>query len=367
MHKKLLFVIFAFLLVSVVCAAAVLAADNEQKTVRVGAYDNTPKIYRDASGEIKGFWADITNYIAKKENWNLVYVYDTWDEGLVRLQKGEIDLMVDVAKSEERKDVYDFNNETALFSWSMMYVRKGFEIKSFKDLAGKNIAIVKSSVHYTAPLGLKNILNSFAIDANIIDAQSMEDVFKLLDTQQADAGVVNWQFGVSNEDKFKVNPTGIVYNPAELNFAFTKNNNQNEYLISTIDSDLREIKDDKNSVYYQSIKTNFGKFLGEVQVVPKWWYYILIFLGALLVVAVAIFLAIKRYNKILKREISARTKELRSNEEKLRISKQELDKKIESLEKINRLMVGRELDMAKLKKEIESLKGAKDDVKDKNS
>jgi len=76
------------------CFSSAFAVEADSKTVRVGVYDNSPKIYKDANGDIKGFWADITNYIAEKEKWNLVYVYGTWDEGLARLEKGEIDLIV---------------------------------------------------------------------------------------------------------------------------------------------------------------------------------------------------------------------------------------------------------------------------------
>ncbi len=46
-------------------------------TVKVGVYDNYPKIYKDEQGNIKGFWADITNYIAEKEHWNLIYDFGT--------------------------------------------------------------------------------------------------------------------------------------------------------------------------------------------------------------------------------------------------------------------------------------------------
>lgn len=133
--KKILIAIFICL--QFCCFSSAFAAETDSKTVKVGVYDNSPKIYKDANGTIKGFWADITNYIAQKEGWNLIYVFGTWDEGLARLEKGEIDLMVDVAVSDARKEKYDFNNETALLSWSIIYTRKDFDIKSFKDLEGK--------------------------------------------------------------------------------------------------------------------------------------------------------------------------------------------------------------------------------------
>ncbi|MFA5009429.1 MAG: PAS domain S-box protein [Candidatus Paceibacterota bacterium] len=296
--------------------SSIFAVENDFKTFRVGVYDNAPKIYKDANGTIKGFWADITNAIAKKENWNLVYVYGTWDEGLARLEKGEIDMMVDVAVNEERKAKYDFNNEIALLSWSTIYARKGFNLESFKDLEGKNIAVIKSSVHYTAPLGLKNVLNSFGVSTNIIDVKNMEDVFKLLDANQADAGVVNWHFGILNESKYKVNRTGIFFNPSELNYAFTKNGSKNKYLISVLDFDLREMKDNQNSFYYTSIRVNFGKSLGEIQVWPRWLGGFLIVVGSFLMLIVFILLAMRQYQTNLRREISKKIQEIKESEEK---------------------------------------------------
>jgi len=305
-------IIFAVLFLS----SSAFAVETNSKTVRVGVYDNSPKIYKDANGDIKGLWADITNYIAQKENWNLIYVYGTWEEGLARLENGEIDLMVDVAVSDARKEKYDFNNESTLLSWSIIYTRKDFDIKSFKDLEGKNIAIMKSSVHYTAPLGLKNVLTSFGVTANIIDVKSMDDVFKLLDTNEADAGVVNWNFGVTNESKYKITRTGIIFNPSELNYALPKNGVKNSYLINVLDYHLRELKNNPNSIYYQSINTNFAKSLGAVEVLPKWLNTFLIVACVLLIIIAAVFLLMRQYQKTLRREINKGIHDIKESEEK---------------------------------------------------
>ncbi len=240
--------------------APVLAVKNDLKTVRVGIYDNSPKIYRDERGNIKGFWADIVNYIAKKEKWKLTYVFGTWEQGLKRLEKNEIDLMVDVAISKERKQKYDFNNETALITWGIFYTKKGVELNSFMDLQGKNIAVMRSGILYSGSGGLADILSSFGISANIINVEVYGDVFKLLDSGQADVGVVNWFYGIANEGQYKVNRTGIMFQPTDLKFALTKNSPQNSYLINVLDYHLREIKQDKNSVYYQALNENFGKY-----------------------------------------------------------------------------------------------------------
>lgn len=56
------------------------SADTTPRTVRVGLYDNPPKEYLDSSGNAKGLFPDVLNYIAKQENWKIQYVMGTFDE-----------------------------------------------------------------------------------------------------------------------------------------------------------------------------------------------------------------------------------------------------------------------------------------------
>jgi hypothetical protein len=58
--KKFL-LLFLFVQFLFFCPASTLAVENDLKVVKVGVYDNSPKIYKDEQGEIKGFWADIVN------------------------------------------------------------------------------------------------------------------------------------------------------------------------------------------------------------------------------------------------------------------------------------------------------------------
>ncbi|HUC90060.1 MAG TPA: transporter substrate-binding domain-containing protein [Patescibacteria group bacterium] len=96
-----------FLLVFATTALFMLSsgasAGAKAQTVKVGVYDNPPKIYLDKTGKPQGLYADIVNAIAAKEGWNVEYVPGTWNEGLQRLENGQIDIMVDVAVSDERR------------------------------------------------------------------------------------------------------------------------------------------------------------------------------------------------------------------------------------------------------------------------
>ena len=103
--QRHLFVIIALLAFLGVLRNA--SAADEPRVIRVGAYQNAPKIFRDSSGTISGVFPDILDYIARQEHWRLEYVFGTFTEGLERLKNGEINLMVDVAGSEERAAEYD--------------------------------------------------------------------------------------------------------------------------------------------------------------------------------------------------------------------------------------------------------------------
>jgi ABC-type amino acid transport substrate-binding protein len=74
--KKLYFLLFCLLLLCAFPSSAALAAEEyfateNPVTVRVGIYENAPKIFTDNDGNASGFWAEITEYIARQEGWNL--------------------------------------------------------------------------------------------------------------------------------------------------------------------------------------------------------------------------------------------------------------------------------------------------------
>jgi ABC-type amino acid transport substrate-binding protein len=81
------------------------------KTIKVGIYQNKPKVFINSAGEPQGFFIDILNYIASKEDWQLEYIASTWEKNLEKLERAEIDLLLDIAESERRNDLYDFNKE----------------------------------------------------------------------------------------------------------------------------------------------------------------------------------------------------------------------------------------------------------------
>ncbi len=239
-------IVFSFLFFSLLLSA-------EKMILRVGAYENKPKIYMSEEGRYRGLFPDVLNSIAKLENWEIKYVPGSWNECLTRLENNEIDMMVDVAYSEERSEKYLFNKETFLVNWATIYSVKGKIIESFVDLKGLKIAVMDGSIHTDGEGGVKQLLSEFDIDCQFIRVNSYKDVFDVMMRGEADAGVVNRIFGALQADNYPIYKTSIMFNPRNIMFAFPKESSMFKYLSSTIDRHLREMKKDKESVYNQAV------------------------------------------------------------------------------------------------------------------
>ncbi len=98
--------------------------DSNQIVIKVGAYNNPPKIQILPDGKVTGFWPELLAHMSNAEGWRVEYVKGSWAEGLERLRKGEIDIMPDVALTNERAAAYRFAKIPVLSNWSRVYVRK---------------------------------------------------------------------------------------------------------------------------------------------------------------------------------------------------------------------------------------------------
>ena len=238
-------------------------------TIKIGSYENAPKIFTDKKGKVSGFWGEITNHISKKENWDVEWVSGSWPECLQRLESGEIDMLVDVAYTDARAEKYTFSDETVLMSWTRLYTSKNVKINTILDLEGKTIGCLKNSFNLTGPEGFKELVQKFEIDCKIIEMDSYIEVFTALDNNEVDAGITNKDFGQLHENNFAVKRTPIIFQSAKLLYAFNKNSSLTPKFKMEIDQNIKELKQNKNSILYQSI----AKFMiGDKKIIifPPW-------------------------------------------------------------------------------------------------
>jgi signal transduction histidine kinase/ActR/RegA family two-component response regulator len=272
-------------------------------TVKVGIYQNKPKVFIDSAGNPQGFFIDILNYIAAKEGWQLDYVAATWEKNLEKLEKAEIDLLLDIAESEGRTELFDFNKEIIFSNWAIVYVQKDSKIQSILDLKGKNIAVMKGDISYED--FIRN-MESLGIYATFEEVEQFSDVFELIVQEKVDAGIISRLYGLQHEAKYEVDRSTIICCPRNLYFAVPKDKNQD--LIKKIDQHLFQLKRDDQSIYYTSLIKWIEGF--SPYKFPTWLVWLLILTGGTLAVFAAGIVVLKMKVNMRTTELSKRNEEL---------------------------------------------------------
>lgn len=279
-----------------VCLVAMLSLPGLAHDVRVGIYENPPKIFTGRDGAPTGIMVELLEEIAAREGWRLVFVNCAWQACLEQLESGRIDLMPDVAHTEVRGGRFDFHGTTALHSWSQVYRNPNVTIGSILDLQGKRIAMLTGSVQEEA---LRAMLNGFEIDFDIVVTATPEEAFELAATGRADAAVASHQFGAFKAPEFNLAETAIVFLPSRLFYATTSGRNGD--LLARIDHHLESWQEDVDSPYYAIIKHWTGTIPDTL--LPAGTR------NALLVLA-GLGLALAGGLVMLRRQVGARTREL---------------------------------------------------------
>ena len=257
------------------------------KTVRVGFYENSPKIFTADSGQPAGIFADIIRYIAEQEGWELRFVHGTWSLGLDRLEKGDIDLMPDVAFTEARGKIFTFHSDPALYSWFQVFSRRGSGIRSIPDLDGKRVAVLYRSIQQEI---FDRIVRDFGLSVSFVTFSDFESAFQAVADGKADAVITNRFFGAAHMKAYNLEDTAISFNPTRLFFAAPLD--ADPEILAAIDKHLREMKRNPDSIYFNTLArwTSDQVFM----VIPAWLKTIAALLAFLTLLGGVLSFAFKR-------------------------------------------------------------------------
>ncbi|HFQ80094.1 MAG TPA: transporter substrate-binding domain-containing protein [Desulfobacterales bacterium] len=276
--------------------------------VKVGVYENPPKIFTTPQGKVSGFWPELIEYIARQENWKIKYVPGSWEEDLRRLKNNQIDIMPDVAYTAKRSRIYKFSASSILMSWSTLYIREDKPaIVSFQDLAGKKIAALRGSSNLEDKNGFREINSKLNLHCTFVLFNNYRQVFKAVAENKADAAITNRNFGNRNAKYFSLKKTPLIFNPTDIKFAFPANSALTPYLKAGIDRQMRILQSNNNSIYYKILEKNFETGIAEknVNILPRWF-----FTAVELVAGIGIFLLLTII--VSRRQIRLKTAELSS-------------------------------------------------------
>lgn len=227
----------------------VSAALSQPVELRVGLYENEPKIFTAADGSPNGIFPDLLRSMADAEGWTLRFVPCEWNDCLHRLEQGQLDLMPDVALTDERLKRFGFHEVPALHSWSQLYRRPEIPVASLRDLEGRRIAVLRGSVQQSA---LAALLDGFGVRAEWVPVDSFTQAFDLTAQGAADVAAVNYQFGNYAAESRGLSATPVMFDPAKLYFAVPEG--RHAEVLSAIDRRLLAWQADGGSPYFRVLR-----------------------------------------------------------------------------------------------------------------
>ena len=275
--------------------------------LRVGTYPNPPLIFRDEQGRPQGIYVDVLEHVARQEQWALEYVEGAWDQGLERLQRGEIDLLLAIGYSPERSRQFEFSRELLIENWGQVYAPRNANIQTLLDLTGRRLAVVRGDIYYGA---LQSTHETLKVFPTFVEVSHYADTLRFVAEGRADAALVPRIFGAWAGRGSKVEKTSIMFSPVELRFAAPKGRGQE--VLDALDRHLVALKADKGSVYHRSIRVwlegvrtlNFPTWLN-----PLWVAGVVLGAGGLAVgLNFLLGWLVRRRTRALRAQMAARAK-----------------------------------------------------------
>jgi diguanylate cyclase (GGDEF)-like protein len=196
------------------------------------------------TGEPSGFFPDLLAVIAAEEDWAITYVPCQWADCLADVEAGQLDLMMDVAYSQEREARFDFNRVVVAPSWSVVVARRGVNLESILDLDDKRLGVLRDSIQANA---LTTASQGFDIRPKLVFVDTFDDLTQLLQDEAVDGVVVHRFFPITQNLPGGVQ-TNILLQPAQLHFVAPKG--QRGEVLAALDLHLTRLKNAPDSAYY---------------------------------------------------------------------------------------------------------------------
>ncbi|MEZ5336007.1 MAG: ATP-binding protein [Methanolobus sp.] len=225
-----------------ICTA--YAADSEECEIRVGVYQKEPLIYTTMNGTADGLYIEVLQNIAEKEDCTLIFVPGTFEQSLERLDNKSIDVLPAIPYNPEMNLRYVLTTEAPLTDWGTVYTFEGSGINSMTDLEGKRIACCNDIFYrdFNASPGNSNTSYNFTIVENYMD------VFELVQSKQADAGIIARSYGEMYESQYDLEKIAFVISPTDMVFALSSDTDRN--LSRMIDENIRQMVIENGTISY---------------------------------------------------------------------------------------------------------------------
>ncbi len=231
-------------------------ADETQKTIRVGSFEDTFN-YVDEHGARRGYGYELMQALAGYTGWKFEYVKCDWSNCFEKLENGEIDIMGDIAYTDDRAKEMLYSEETMGEEKYVLYANlSDMDIvpSDYKSLDGKRIGVLKGA---KPEYMLTEWENKYGIHTEHVNVSGNEDVKKKLENNEIDCFVSLEESIWSERGISSVTTIG----KSDIYFAINKERSdikqELDYAMRQLDSDSPFFKADLYKKYFTLDYTQF--------------------------------------------------------------------------------------------------------------
>ena len=231
-------------------------ADETQKTIRVGSFEDTFN-YVDDHGVRRGYGYELMQALAGYTGWKFEYVKCDWSNCFDKLENGEIDIMGDISYTDDRAIEMLFSEETMGEEKYVLYANlSDMDIvpSDYKSLDGKRIGVLKGA---KPEYMLTEWENKYGIHTEHVNVSGNEDVKKKLENNEIDC-FVSLEASIWSERGISSVTT---IGKSDIYFAINKERSdikqELDYAMRQLDSDSPFFKADLYKKYFTLDYTQF--------------------------------------------------------------------------------------------------------------
>lgn len=275
------------------------------RPIRVGGDLNYPPYeFLNKRGEPDGYNTELTRAIAEVMGIEVHIQLGSWDEMRSLLEQGQLDVLQGIAYSRGRTDTYSFSPAHALVHQSI-FARKGTaKVNNLSELAGKELIVQRAGVMHDF------FINS-GIEAKLILVDTHAAALRLLASGQYDYALVANLPGLYLGKELELSniiPVGRPFGANQYGYAVMKDNTD---LLAQFSEGLAILK---NTGRHQKI---YDKWLGPLEQDGFPWKEVGLITGSISGILLVILGGIVVWNRMLTREVSRRTNELKQQQKQL--------------------------------------------------
>lgn len=273
--------------------------------IHVGGDLNYPPYeFINEDGEPDGYNTELTRAIAEVMGIEVEIQLGSWDDIRSRLEQGKLDVLQGMAYSTGRTDNYDFSPPHALVHQSI-FARKGTaKVNNLNELAGKELIVQRGGV-------MHDFFLHSDIKAKLILVDTHAAALRLLSSGKYNYALVANLPGLYLGKELELSniiPVGRPFGAKQYGYAVMKGNID---LLAQFSEGLAILK---NTGRQQEI---YDKWLGPLEQDGFPWKKIGLITGSISGILLVILGGIVIWNRMLTREVSRRTDELKQQQKQL--------------------------------------------------